>query len=212
VASRACACLNRTCPLKFTEIAAAWAGDPKTVADLMPLVFHRALDGHQMSFAFGELVAHLNYLVSQGTLQCDVDSTGLRRFSLNQQASKNGPETSNLFLTSSRPPLADEVRRRSPSVRTQNQWLSSPLQIERRRLRHHRRPSCRNRHAPSFSSRNQRTAQESRNRNGKGKSSSRSKIRRRALFALAKSRASPLPTVRTEVDNVLEKTAFRAAV
>jgi uncharacterized protein DUF2277/metallo-beta-lactamase-like protein len=48
--------------LKFTEIPADCAGDPKTVGDLMPLVFHRALDGHQMSFAFGELVAHLNYL------------------------------------------------------------------------------------------------------------------------------------------------------
>jgi hypothetical protein len=58
----------------------------------MPLVFHRALDGHQMSFAFGELVAHLNYLVRKGTLQCDVDSTGLRRFSLNQQTSKNVPK------------------------------------------------------------------------------------------------------------------------
>jgi glyoxylase-like metal-dependent hydrolase (beta-lactamase superfamily II) len=77
---------------RCAEIAAACAGDPKTVADLMPLVFHRALDGHQMSFAFGELVAHLNYLVRQGTLQCDVDSTSLRRFSLNQQASKNVPK------------------------------------------------------------------------------------------------------------------------
>jgi glyoxylase-like metal-dependent hydrolase (beta-lactamase superfamily II) len=77
---------------RCAEIAAACAGDPKTVADLMPLVFHRALDGHQMSFAFGELVAHLNYLVKQETLECDVDATGLRRFSLSQPASKNVPK------------------------------------------------------------------------------------------------------------------------
>ena len=54
------------------KIAAAGAGDPKTVGDLKPPVFHRALDGHQMSFAFGELVAHLNYLVRQGILQSGV--------------------------------------------------------------------------------------------------------------------------------------------
>jgi metallo-beta-lactamase-like protein len=52
---------------RCAEISEACAGDPKTGTDLIPLVFHRVLDGHQMSFAFGELVAQLNYLAQLGS-------------------------------------------------------------------------------------------------------------------------------------------------
>jgi glyoxylase-like metal-dependent hydrolase (beta-lactamase superfamily II) len=70
---------------RCAEIAEACAGDPKTVADLMPLVFHRALDRQQMSFAFGELVAHLNYLSRQGRVTCESDKNALRRFSRREE-------------------------------------------------------------------------------------------------------------------------------
>lgn len=39
-----------------------------TIADLVPVLFKRQLDPHQMSFAFSEAHAHVNYLVEQGGL------------------------------------------------------------------------------------------------------------------------------------------------
>lgn len=41
---------------------------PKTVYQLMLLMFPRALDEHQTAFALGETVAHINYLVEKGDL------------------------------------------------------------------------------------------------------------------------------------------------
>jgi glyoxylase-like metal-dependent hydrolase (beta-lactamase superfamily II) len=53
------------------EIAQSCQAAPKTVAELTSVVFRRPLDGHQMSFAFGEMVAHVNYMVRQGILEFD---------------------------------------------------------------------------------------------------------------------------------------------
>lgn len=42
---------------------------PRTAADLVPVVFGRAIDDpHQMGFAFGEALAHVNLLLRQGRL------------------------------------------------------------------------------------------------------------------------------------------------
>lgn len=41
---------------------------PRSVADLVPVVFTRQLDPHQMSFAFTETLAHVNRLVRRGEL------------------------------------------------------------------------------------------------------------------------------------------------
>jgi glyoxylase-like metal-dependent hydrolase (beta-lactamase superfamily II) len=38
---------------------------PKTAAELLPVLFKRALDDHQLMFAIGETVAHLNYLLQK---------------------------------------------------------------------------------------------------------------------------------------------------
>lgn len=35
----------------------------RSVADLVPVVFHRPLDPHQMGFAFSEVLAHVNFMV-----------------------------------------------------------------------------------------------------------------------------------------------------
>jgi hypothetical protein len=93
-------------------------------------------------------------------------------------------KTSNRYLISIRPPRLMRLGQR-PFSSYAKSVASSPLESERRRLRHRGGASCGSRHAPSFSTRNQRTAQESRNISGKGKSSRRSKIWRPALFALA---------------------------
>ncbi|MFD2858279.1 hypothetical protein ACFSZS_30875 [Seohaeicola zhoushanensis] len=39
------------------------------MADLVPVLFTRKLDAHQMSFAFTETLAHVNRLVRRGELQ-----------------------------------------------------------------------------------------------------------------------------------------------
>jgi glyoxylase-like metal-dependent hydrolase (beta-lactamase superfamily II) len=50
-------------------IAEACLDAPKTSAQLVPVVFHKhVLDAHQMGFAAGELIAHVNYMLVEGRL------------------------------------------------------------------------------------------------------------------------------------------------
>ncbi len=49
-------------------IAEACARTPRSVAELVPVVFHRPLDPHQLGFAFSEVHAHVNYMVRRGEL------------------------------------------------------------------------------------------------------------------------------------------------
>jgi len=47
---------------------------------LVPLLFRRRLDPHQMGFALGEALAHLNYLMHQSVLSRTLGSDGVYRF------------------------------------------------------------------------------------------------------------------------------------
>jgi glyoxylase-like metal-dependent hydrolase (beta-lactamase superfamily II) len=48
-------------------IAEACRIAPKSAAELIPVLFsHRSLDPHQMSFAFSEILAHVNFMLRQG--------------------------------------------------------------------------------------------------------------------------------------------------
>jgi glyoxylase-like metal-dependent hydrolase (beta-lactamase superfamily II) len=50
---------------------------PQTAADLVPVVFHRAIDDpHQMGFAFSEVLAHVNYMLRESRLQPVPGSAG----------------------------------------------------------------------------------------------------------------------------------------
>jgi hypothetical protein len=52
----------------------------KTSKELVPVVFHKhAHDGHQMGFAAGELIAHVNYMLVEGRLTSEV-TDGVLRF------------------------------------------------------------------------------------------------------------------------------------
>jgi glyoxylase-like metal-dependent hydrolase (beta-lactamase superfamily II) len=42
---------------------------PRAPAELLGVIFPRELDPHQMGFAFNELLAHLNFMLRQGTLK-----------------------------------------------------------------------------------------------------------------------------------------------
>lgn len=62
------------------ELALEACATPMTVAEVMPRLFDRALDVHQLQFALGESLAHLNWLVEQGRLERALDSDGRLRF------------------------------------------------------------------------------------------------------------------------------------
>jgi hypothetical protein len=47
---------------------------------LVPVVFHKhVLDAHQMGFAAGELIAHVNYMLVEGRLTSE-ETDGVFRF------------------------------------------------------------------------------------------------------------------------------------
>jgi glyoxylase-like metal-dependent hydrolase (beta-lactamase superfamily II) len=60
-------------------IAEACTKGPKSAAELVPVIFHRALDPHQMSFAFSEVLAHVNYMVREGELNWVREGDGIDR-------------------------------------------------------------------------------------------------------------------------------------
>lgn len=61
-------------------IADAIKQRPLSVADLVPHVFHRALDEHQTGFAFGEVLAHVNHMLGQGRLSLELGADGIERY------------------------------------------------------------------------------------------------------------------------------------
>ncbi|HMK70760.1 MAG TPA: MBL fold metallo-hydrolase [Xanthobacteraceae bacterium] len=52
---------------------------PRSAAELVPFVFARRLDPHQMGFAFSEVLAHVNYMLRRGTLKEIESADGIRR-------------------------------------------------------------------------------------------------------------------------------------
>jgi glyoxylase-like metal-dependent hydrolase (beta-lactamase superfamily II) len=59
-------------------ISEATRKQPMSAAELVPVLFHRPLDPHQMSFAFSEVLAHVNYMLGQNDLVWS-DDTDMRR-------------------------------------------------------------------------------------------------------------------------------------
>jgi glyoxylase-like metal-dependent hydrolase (beta-lactamase superfamily II) len=53
---------------------------PQSAADIVPVMFPRALDSHQLSFAIGEALAHLHQLWFAGHLRRFIDSDSVTRF------------------------------------------------------------------------------------------------------------------------------------
>ncbi len=54
---------------------------PKSAAELLDVLFNRALDTHQTMFAMGEAIAHLNYLEQAGRLSRSIDADNVIRYS-----------------------------------------------------------------------------------------------------------------------------------
>jgi glyoxylase-like metal-dependent hydrolase (beta-lactamase superfamily II) len=60
-------------------IADAVRTAPRTAADLLPVLFKRKMDSHQTGFAFGEVLAHVNYMRRRGELVQMRDADGMLR-------------------------------------------------------------------------------------------------------------------------------------
>ncbi len=52
---------------------------PQSAADLLPVLFKRKLDPHQLGFAFGEVLAHVNRMRARGDLVQTRDEDGILR-------------------------------------------------------------------------------------------------------------------------------------
>jgi glyoxylase-like metal-dependent hydrolase (beta-lactamase superfamily II) len=66
---------------RLAEVRAACAEKPQSAADIVPLMFKRQLDMHQLTFAMGEALAHLHLLWLAGELKRTHDADGAIRFS-----------------------------------------------------------------------------------------------------------------------------------
>jgi len=64
---------------RLAEVSAACV-TPQSAADIVPLMFTRALDTHQLTFALGEALAHCHYLWFSGKLKRSLDQDGIYRF------------------------------------------------------------------------------------------------------------------------------------
>jgi glyoxylase-like metal-dependent hydrolase (beta-lactamase superfamily II) len=60
-------------------LAEACRTKPCSAAELVPVLFHIDLDPHQMSFAFSEVQAHVNYMLGRGELDWTEGTDGIER-------------------------------------------------------------------------------------------------------------------------------------
>ena len=66
---------------RLAEVVEACAARPTSAADVIPVMFKRPLDLHQMTFAMGEALAHLHALWHAGQLTRRLHHDGIYRFS-----------------------------------------------------------------------------------------------------------------------------------
>ncbi|MHB8950795.1 MAG: MBL fold metallo-hydrolase [Rhodoferax sp.] len=65
---------------RLLEVMQACIETPRSAFELLPLLFKRALDLHQTTFAMGESIAHLHALWFEGRLQRRLGDDGVYRF------------------------------------------------------------------------------------------------------------------------------------
>jgi glyoxylase-like metal-dependent hydrolase (beta-lactamase superfamily II) len=65
---------------RLADVLEACSAKPCSAADVIPVLFTRALDLHQMTFAMGEAVAHLHMLWFDGKVQRRKGDDGILRF------------------------------------------------------------------------------------------------------------------------------------
>jgi glyoxylase-like metal-dependent hydrolase (beta-lactamase superfamily II) len=76
---------------RLAEVLAACDERPCSAAEVLPVLFKRALDLHQTTFAMGESIAHLHLLWHDGRLQRRISDDGIYRFSSRTATAAAGP-------------------------------------------------------------------------------------------------------------------------
>jgi glyoxylase-like metal-dependent hydrolase (beta-lactamase superfamily II) len=66
--------------VRCERVADACRAQPLTAAELIPALFVRLLDPHQTGFAFGEVLAHVNYMLGRGELVRETGNDGVHRY------------------------------------------------------------------------------------------------------------------------------------
>jgi len=67
---------------RLDEVLQACAQAPRSAADILPVLFQRKLDFHQLTFAMGEALAHLHALYFEGKLRREAGADGVLRFAV----------------------------------------------------------------------------------------------------------------------------------
>lgn len=70
--------------LERLELVRSHCATPHSAADLIPVLFRRELDVHQLSFAMGEAVAHLHYLEARSLLLRHTGEDRIHRFAVTE--------------------------------------------------------------------------------------------------------------------------------
>ena len=65
---------------RLADLMAACRDEGKSAAQMLPVLFTRALDLHQTTFAMGEAIAHLHLLWYEGRMTRTLDTQGVWRF------------------------------------------------------------------------------------------------------------------------------------
>ena len=65
---------------RLRELREACMGEPRSAAEVLPVLFRRQLDSHQLYFAMGEAIAHLNRLLAEGAVTRSLGADGIHRF------------------------------------------------------------------------------------------------------------------------------------
>jgi len=65
---------------RLAEVMEACERAPQSAADIVPMMFKRELDIHQMTFAMGEALAHLHLLWLAGKVKRTSGADGVLRF------------------------------------------------------------------------------------------------------------------------------------
>jgi len=88
--------LNEHHAARLAEVVQACAS-PKSAFEIVPIMFPRPLDAHQLTFALGEALAHLHKLWKDQVLCRQIDADGVYRFVLrpNQEIQSSDPATRN---------------------------------------------------------------------------------------------------------------------
>jgi glyoxylase-like metal-dependent hydrolase (beta-lactamase superfamily II) len=84
-ASARVAALEEHHEARLAEVLDACGGTARSAAELLPVLFDRALDAHQTMFAMGEAIAHLNYLEHAGRIGRQTGADGVIRYQRTMQ-------------------------------------------------------------------------------------------------------------------------------